>query len=74
MSVVMPGVASNGSPEGAWTGWSVPLLVSFDFGNRSADQARRAALRLGTEGAVGRQPSSGVIGWHAALTLGFELM
>jgi hypothetical protein len=59
-----------------WWGVSVPLIVGFQFISEKDWDAPGAkpALRIGLEGAAGVEPSTGVVGWHAGLSISFVLM
>lgn len=74
------GVDSIGQPNSAtkgWLGFSVPLIVGLNFGGEDGGRstsARRSVFRLAFELAVGDRPQIAAVGWHAAVTLGFESM
>ncbi len=57
-----------------WSALSFPAIVGFNFGRRNEATGRLRAFRLGLEGALGVEPSSGAVGWHAALTVGYVSM
>jgi hypothetical protein len=58
-----------------WTGVSVPVLVTFNLLQlRLPDEAYRAAIRLGLEGAAGVSPANGATDWHLCVSLGAALM
>lgn len=62
------------SQRGSWGGVSIPAIIGFNIAGRATEGGRRRALRLGLEGAVGIEPSSGVVGWQAALSVGYVAM
>lgn len=57
--------------RGDWGGIAAPLLVSFNIGHRNPMTGRLAAFRIGMEGTLGVEPSTGILGWSSALTLGY---
>jgi hypothetical protein len=65
---------SGRSVRNRWSALSIPAIVGFNFGHRDAMNGRLRAFRLGLEGAVGVEPASGAVGWHAALSLGYVSM
>ena len=65
---------SGRSVRSNWGALSIPAIVGFNFGQRDASNGRLRAFRLGLEGAVGVEPGSGAVGWHAALSLGYVSM
>lgn len=65
---------SGRSLRSNWSALSIPAIVGFNFGQRDASNGRLRAFRLGLEGAVGVEPGSGAVGWHAALSLGYVSM
>lgn len=53
---------------------SMPAIVGFNVGRRSAVSGALRAFRVGLEGALGIEPDSGAMGWHAALSFGYVSM
>jgi hypothetical protein len=60
----------------SWTAVSVPLVIGLQFISEDDWNRPKAkpALRIGLEGAVGVEPTTGVVGWHAGLSISFVMM
>ncbi|MEZ4394767.1 MAG: hypothetical protein R3A48_27140 [Polyangiales bacterium] len=57
-----------------WSAVSVPAIVGFNLGRRDPSTGRLRGMRIGLEGALGMEPGSGALGWHAALSFGYVTM
>lgn len=59
-----------------WTAVSVPLVIGFQFIGEDDWNSPKAkpALRIGLEVAAGVEPTTGVAGWHAGVSISFVLM
>lgn len=57
-----------------WSAVSVPAIVGFNLGRRDPTTGRLRGMRIGLEGALGMEPGSGALGWHAALSFGYVTM
>ena len=55
-------------PDGAWSGFSIPLIAGFDVA-----RLPRGALRLDLEAAEGIDSRTSTYGWHTAFTFGWAL-
>lgn len=62
------------SSRNSWSAVSVPAIVGFNLGRRDATTGRLRGMRIGLEGAIGLEPGSGALGWHAALSFGYVTM
>jgi hypothetical protein len=53
-----------------WSALSVPLLINFNLGVPHPEKARRAAMRLGLEGAGGLELATRTLGGHWGIAFG----
>ncbi|MFO0626452.1 MAG: hypothetical protein U0325_12635 [Polyangiales bacterium] len=52
----------------------MPLIVGFNLGQRSPATGDLKAFRVGVEGALGVETSTGITGWSATIALGYVSM
>lgn len=57
-----------------WGGIAVPAIVGFNLGSRNEATGRLRGTRVGLEAALGMEPGSGALGWHAAVSIGYVTM
>jgi hypothetical protein len=65
---------TTGCIRSTWFGFSFPLTLGLNIGERPDFLARRGVFRIGLEGAAGIEPGTSVLGIHATTALSFTLM
>jgi hypothetical protein len=65
---------TSAEPNPNWAGVSFPLILGLNVGAIAPARATRTFLRIGLEGAVGYEASTGTVGWHSMLSAGVAWM
>jgi hypothetical protein len=58
----------------SWGALAVPAVVGFNLGTRNPVNGRLQGMRVDLSGALGLEPGSGALGWHASVALGYVTM